>query len=150
MHPISALQSEYSLWERGIEAEVLPTIRELGIGLVPYSPLGRGFLTGVIKRADEMPDGDWRKSNVPRFQGENYDRNLALVEMVKEMAARKHCTPAQIALAWLLHRSPNILLIPGTSSVAHLRENLAAETLTLSPTTLAELDGISATIAAEN
>lgn len=131
VHPISALQSEYSLWERNIEAEVLPTIRELGIGLVPYSPLGRGFLTGTAKRVEDMPDGDWRKVNVPRFQGENFDRNMALVEAVKEIAARKGCTPAQMALAWLLHLGKDIVPIPGTKRLAYMRENTAAANVTL-------------------
>lgn len=131
VHPISTLQSEYSLWERGIEAEIIPTLRELGIGLVPYSPLGRGFLTGITKRADEFPDGDWRKVNVPRFQGENFDRNLALVELVKEIATRKGCTPAQIALAWLLHQGPDVVPIPGTKRLAYMRENSAAADITL-------------------
>lgn len=131
VHPISALQSEYSLWERGIEAEIIPTLRELGIGLVPYSPLGRGFLTGITKRADEFPDGDWRKVNVPRFQGENFDRNFALVELVKEIATRKGCTPAQIALAWLLHQGPEVVPIPGTKRLAYMRENSAAADITL-------------------
>lgn len=131
VHPISALQSEYSLWERGIETEVLPTIRELGIGLVPYSPLGRGFLTGSAKRAEDMPDGDWRKVNVPRFQGENFDRNMALVEAVKEIAARKGCTPAQMALAWLLHLGKDIVPIPGTKRLAYMRENAASANVKL-------------------
>lgn len=131
VHPVSALQSEYSLWERNIEAEVLPTIRELGIGLVPYSPLGRGFLTGTAKRAEDLPEGDWRKANVPRFQGENFDRNMALVEAVKEMATRKGCTPAQIALAWLLHLGNDIVPIPGTKRLAYMRENTAAVNVAL-------------------
>lgn len=131
VHPISALQSEYSLWERDIEAEVLPTIRELGIGLVPYSPLGRGFLTGVTKRAEEFPDGDWRKVNVPRFQGENFDRNMLLVEAVKEIAANKGCTPAQLALAWLLHLGKDIVPIPGTKRLAYMRENTASVNIAL-------------------
>ncbi|MBI1765393.1 MAG: aldo/keto reductase [Acidobacteria bacterium] len=131
VHPISALQSEYSLWERNIEAEVLPTIRELGIGLVPYSPLGRGFLTGTAKRAEDMPEGDWRKSNVPRFQGENFDRNMALVAAVKEIAARKGCTPAQMALAWLLHLGQDIVPIPGTKRLAYMRENTASANVVL-------------------
>lgn len=131
VHPVSALQSEYSLWERNIEAEVLPTIRELGIGLVPYSPLGRGFLTGTAKRAEDLPEGDWRKVNVPRFQGANFDRNMALVEAVKEMAARKGCTPAQIALAWLLHLGNDIVPIPGTKRLAYMRENTAAVNVAL-------------------
>ncbi len=131
VHPISALQSEYSLWERGIEAEVLPTIRELGIGLVPYSPLGRGFLTGTAKRAEDLPEDDWRKVNVPRFQGENFDRNMALVEVVKEIAARKGCTPAQMALAWLLHLGKDIVPIPGTKRLAYMRENTASANVEL-------------------
>jgi len=131
VHPVSALQSEYSLWERGIEAEVLPTIRELGIGLVPYSPLGRGFLTGSLKRAEELPEGDWRKANIPRLQGENYERNLAMVAAVKEIAARKRCTPAQIALAWLLHLGKDIVPIPGTKRLAYMQENTASVNVAL-------------------
>ena len=140
VHPISALQSEYSLWERGIETEVLPTLRELGIGLVPYSPLGRGFLTGITKRADEFPEGDWRRVNVPRFQGENFDQNMLLVEAVKEMAARKGCTPAQIALAWLLHLGKDIVPIPGTKRMAYMRENIAAADIPLTAEELQWLD----------
>lgn len=126
VHAVSALQSEYSLWERGIESEVIPTIRELGIGLVPYSPLGRGFLTGSLKRAEDLPDGDWRKANIPRLQGDNFDRNLAMVAAVKEIAERKGCTPAQIALAWLLHLGNDIVPIPGTKRLAYMQENTAA------------------------
>ncbi len=140
VHPVSALQSEYSLWERNIEAEVLPTIRELGIGLVPYSPLGRGFLTGTAKRAEDLPEGDWRKVNVPRFQGENFDRNMQLVEAVKEMATRKGCTPAQIALAWLLHLGKDIVPIPGTKRLAYMRENTAATDISLSAEDMKWLD----------
>ncbi|MBP6823724.1 MAG: aldo/keto reductase [Acidobacteria bacterium] len=140
VHPISALQSEYSLWERDIEAEVLPTIRELGIGLVPYSPLGRGFLTGTAKRAEDLPDGDWRKVNVPRFQGENFDRNMALVEAVKEIAARKGCTPAQMALAWLLHLGKDIVPIPGTKRLAYMRENTASANVSLTAEDLNWID----------
>lgn len=140
VHPISALQSEYSLWERNIEAEVLPTIRELGIGLVPYSPLGRGFLTGTAKRAEDLPEGDWRKVNVPRFQGENFDRNMQLVEAVKEIAARKGCTPAQMALAWLLHLGKDIVPIPGTKRLAYMRENTAAADISLSAEDMKWLD----------
>src|SRR5262249_8153588 len=126
VHPVTALQSEYSLWERNVEAEILPTLRELGIALVPYSPLGAGFLTGINKRADEFAEGDWRRVNVPRLQGENFDRNLVIVEAVKEMATRKGCTPAQIALAWLLHQGPDLVPIPGTKRLTYLRENVAA------------------------
>jgi len=140
VHPVSALQSEYSLWERNIEAEVLPTIRELGIGLVPYSPLGRGFLTGTAKRAEDLPDGDWRKVNVPRFQGENFDRNMRLAEAVKEMATRKGCTPAQLALAWLLHLGKDIVPIPGTKRLAYMRENTASVNVSLSAEDMKWLD----------
>src|SRR5436190_18380924 len=112
-HPISVLQTEYSLWERGVEAEVLPNCRELGIGFVSYSPLGRGFLTGQVKRAEEYGPDDVRR-NHPRFQSDNFDGNLKIVEVVKRMAARKGYTPAQFALAWLLHQGTDIVPIPGT------------------------------------
>ncbi|MBL8188604.1 MAG: aldo/keto reductase [Acidobacteria bacterium] len=140
VHPVSALQSEYSLWERGIEAEVLPTIRELGIGLVPYSPLGRGFLTGSLKRAEDLPEGDWRKANIPRLQGENFDRNLAMVAAVKEIATRKGCSPAQIALAWLLHLGKDIVPIPGTKRLAYMQENTAAVNVILTAEDMQWLD----------
>jgi aryl-alcohol dehydrogenase-like predicted oxidoreductase len=140
VHPVSALQSEYSLWERGIETEVLPTIRELGIGLVPYSPLGRGFLTGSLKRAEELPEGDWRKANIPRLQGENFDRNLAMVAAVKEIAERKGCTSAQIALAWLLHLGKDIAPIPGTKRLAYMKENTAAVNVMLTAEDMQWLD----------
>lgn len=138
VHPIAALQTEYSLWERGAEAEVLPTCRELGIGFVAYSPLGRGFLTGEVKRAEEYGMDDARR-NHPRFQGEHFDRNQRLVEIIKEMAVRKGCTPAQIALAWLLHQGPDIVPIPGTKRRSRLRENTAAATVALSS---ADLDSL--------
>jgi aryl-alcohol dehydrogenase-like predicted oxidoreductase len=125
VHPISALQSEYSLWQREVEAEILPTCRELGVGFVPYSPLGRGFLTGHAKRAEEYEAGDSRKSH-PRFQGENFDANLRLVEAVKQLAAKKGCTPGQLAIAWLLHQGDDIVPIPGTKRRTYLRENLGA------------------------
>ncbi|MFN0111183.1 MAG: aldo/keto reductase [Blastocatellia bacterium] len=140
VHPVSALQSEYSLWERGIEAEVIPTIRELGIGLVPYSPLGRGFLTGSLKRAEDLPDGDWRKVNVPRLQGENFDQNMELVAAVKEIAERKGCTPAQMALAWLLHLGKDIVPIPGTKRLSYMRENTASVNVSLSAEDMSWLD----------
>lgn len=136
VHPISALQSEYSLWQREVEAEVLPTCRELGIGFVPYSPLGRGFLTGNVQRAEDYPDNDNRKSH-PRFQGENFDRNLELVGVAQRLAAEKACTPGQIALAWLLHQGDDIVPIPGTKRRTYLRENLGALDVVLSS---AELD----------
>ncbi|MGH9837963.1 MAG: aldo/keto reductase, partial [Blastocatellia bacterium] len=140
VHPVSALQSEYSMWERGVEAEVLPALRELGIGFVPYSPLGRGFLTGAAKHAEEYEEGDWRRKNYPRFQGENFDRNLAIAGAVKEIAARKGCTPAQIALAWLLHQGDDVAPIPGTKRRTYMRENIAAAKIELSPEDLAWIE----------
>ncbi len=131
VHPITALQSEYSLWERNVEAAVLPTIRELGIGFVPYSPLGRGFLTDAAKRADEYEEGDWRRKNFPRLQGENFDRNRWIADAVREMAARKGCTAAQLALAWLLHQGDDLIPIPGTKRRAYMRENFAAAEIAL-------------------
>ncbi len=125
VHPISALQSEYSLFERGVEAEVLPACRELGIGFVPYSPLGRALLTGKAKAADQLTEDDNRRK-FPRFQGENFERNRKLAAAVEELAKRKGCTPAQIALAWLLHQGPDVVPIPGTKRRTYLRENLAA------------------------
>src|SRR5579863_7019092 len=124
VHPISALQSEYSLWERGVEAEILPTCRELGIGFVPYSPLGRGFLTGQVKRAEDYSTDDTRR-NHPRFQGGNFDQNVQIVGEVRRLAARKVCSPAQIALAWLLHQGDDIVPIPGTKRRTYLRDNVA-------------------------
>jgi aryl-alcohol dehydrogenase-like predicted oxidoreductase len=138
VHPISALQSEYSLWERGVEAEVLPTCRELGIGFVAYSPLGRGFLTGQVKRAEEYGGDDVRR-NHPRFQASNFDRNMQLLTAVREMAERKQCTPAQLALAWLLRQGKDIVPIPGTKRRSHLRENVAATSVQLQPAELEEL-----------
>jgi aryl-alcohol dehydrogenase-like predicted oxidoreductase len=125
VHPISALQSEYSLWQREVEAEILPACRTLGIGFVAYSPLGRGFLTGHAQRAEDYPDGDSRKTH-PRFQGENFDRNLALVDAVKTLARDKGCTPGQLAIAWLLHQGNDIVPIPGTKRRTYLQENLGA------------------------
>ena len=135
VHPISALQTEYSLWQREVEAEVLPTCRELGIGFVAYSPLGRGFLTGQAQRAEDYPDGDSRKTH-PRFQGDNFDHNLALVTAVKTLATEKGCTPGQLAIAWLLHQGNDIVPIPGTKRRTYLRENLGAVEVSLSPTDL--------------
>jgi aryl-alcohol dehydrogenase-like predicted oxidoreductase len=131
VYPISVLQSEYSLWSRDIEDEVLPTIRELGIGLVAYSPLGRGFLTGQISSPDEFAADDFRRHN-PRFQGENFQRNLALVKRVKRIAAERDCAPAQVALAWLLQRGQDIVPIPGTKRRRYLEQNLEACELELS------------------
>lgn len=139
VHPLSAVQSEYSLWSRDVELEVLPTCRELGIGLVAYSPLGRGFLTGSLKSAETLPPDDYRR-NTPRFQGENLARNLALVEKVEEIARGMACTPAQLALAWVLSRGPDVVPIPGTKRERYLRENLAALERTLSAQDVAALD----------
>jgi aryl-alcohol dehydrogenase-like predicted oxidoreductase len=138
-HPVSALQSEYSLWERGLEAEILPTLRELGIGLVPYSPLGRGFLTGDVRRAEDYPEDDYRRVD-PRFQGANFDANVKAAEAVREVAARKGATAAQVALAWLLHQGDDVVPIPGTKTRARLEENLAAVDVELTEAELAELE----------
>ncbi|MFN2570853.1 MAG: aldo/keto reductase [Gemmatimonadales bacterium] len=131
VHPIAALQTEYSLWSRDVEDEILPTVRELGIGFVPYSPLGRGFLTGQIKRPEDIQEGDWRK-NHPRFQGENFQKNLDLVQRVEELAREKRCTPGQLALAWLLAQGPDIVPIPGTKHRTYLEENVGALKVQLS------------------
>lgn len=138
-HPISALQSEYSLWTRDLEAEVLPTIRELGIGLVAYSPLGRGFLTGAIQSPDDLDESDTRRRH-PRFQGENFAKNLELVATVREIAERTGHTPAQIALAWLFAQGDDIVAIPGTRSVERLAENAASVDVVLSPEELDLID----------
>jgi len=132
VHPISALQSEYSLWERSIERTVLPACRELGIGLVPYSPLGRGFLAGLATRAEEFPEGDYRRGQ-PRIQGEHFDTNLHLLAGLEAVARRAGATPAQVALAWLLAQGPDIVPIPGTTRRTRLSENLAAVDVQLAP-----------------
>lgn len=139
VHPISALQSEYSLWERRPEAEILPTLRELGIGFVPYSPVGRGFLTGQIKHFEDFAEDDYRRTD-PRFQGENFNQNLKLVERVKQIAQETNATPSQIALAWLLHQGDEIVPIPGTKRRAYLEENAAAVEIELSREVLDQLD----------
>ncbi len=139
VHPISALQSEYSLWERNLEAEILPLLRELGIGLVPFSPLGRGFLTGTAQRAEEYPAGDYRR-NDPRMQGEHFDQNQRLAAAVRALAERKSATPSQVALAWLLARGNDIVPIPGTKRRQYLEENLAAAELRLSDAERDELE----------
>jgi aryl-alcohol dehydrogenase-like predicted oxidoreductase len=131
VHPISALQSEYSLWSRDVEDEVLPTLRELGIGLVAYSPLGRGFLTGRFSKPEDFGPDDFRSHN-PRFQGENFARNLELVERVRELAAGHNCTPGQLALAWVLGAGKDVVPIPGTKRLRYLEENVAATEITLS------------------
>lgn len=142
VHPITALQSEYSLWQREPEDEILPTIRDLGIGFVPYSPLGRGFLSGQITSPDDFAADDFRK-NLPRFQGENFYKNLQVVERVKEIAKEKNATPGQLALAWLLVQGDDIVPIPGTKRVAYLEENVAAVDITLTPAELARIDEVS-------
>jgi len=136
--PVSVLQSEYSLWERGLDDEVLPTVRELGIGLVPYSPLGRGFLTGDAQRAEDYPATDYRRSD-PRFQGEHYDQNVKAAEAIRELAAAKGVTAAQLALAWLLHQGQDVVPIPGTKRRERLAENLAAADIQLTEAELDEL-----------
>ncbi len=138
VHPITALQSEYSLWTRDHEAEVLPTCRELGIGFVAYCPLGRGFLTGQIKTPDDLDADDWRRNN-PRFEKENFQRNLALVDRIKEMAAQKGCKPSQLAIAWLLAQGPDIVPIPGTKRRTYLEENAAAADVELTPADLSRI-----------
>jgi aryl-alcohol dehydrogenase-like predicted oxidoreductase len=139
VHPVSALQTEYSLWERGLEEEILPTLRELGIGLVPYSPLGRGFLTGDARRAEDYPEGDYRR-NDPRFQGANFEANLKAAEAVHAMAERKGVTAAQLALAWLLAQGDDVVPIPGTKTRRRVEENLAAAEVTLTEDELRELE----------
>lgn len=138
VHPVAAVQTEYSLWTRDVEAEVLPTCRELGIGLVAYSPLGRGFLTGRFQADTQFEQGDFRAS-LPRFQPENIATNRALVDVIAAMAARKGCTPAQIALAWLLAQGDDIVPIPGTRRIAHLQDNLGALSVHMETQDLAEL-----------
>jgi aryl-alcohol dehydrogenase-like predicted oxidoreductase len=138
-HPLSAVQSEYSLWTRDPEDEVLPTLRELGIGFVPYSPLGRGFLTGQIRSLDDLPEDDWRRTN-PRFQGEALAENLRLADRVAELAEGIGATPAQVALAWVLAKGDDLVPIPGTKSPARLEENAAAADLALSDAQVADLD----------
>lgn len=131
VHPISALQTEYSLWSRDPEDELLPTIRELGIGFVAYSPLGRGFLSGQFRKFEDLPEGDYRRFS-PRFQGENFEKNLQLVQRVEELAAEKGVTASQLALAWLLHQGDDVVPIPGTKRRTYLEENVAAAEIRLS------------------
>ncbi len=139
VHPVSALQSEYSLWERNLEPRIIPLLRELGIGLVPFAPLGRGFLTGQVKRAEEYPEGDFRRGD-PRYQGANFDANTRAAAVVREVAERHGATAAQIALAWLLHRGEDIVPIPGTKRRARLEENLGAADVSLGAEDMAALD----------
>ena len=139
VHPIAALQSEYSLWERNLEPRIIPLLRELGIGLVPFAPLGRGFLAGAVKRAEEYPDTDFRR-NDPRYQGENFDANVRAAAAVRDLAAARGAKPGQIALAWLLHKGPDIVPIPGTKRRSYLEENVGAADVALSPQDMATLD----------
>lgn len=138
---VTALQTEYSLWSRDPEDEILATTRDLDIAFVPYSPLGRGFLTGRFTSPDDLPEGDWRRHS-PRFQGENFEKNLDLVEAVKDLAEAKDVTPAQFALAWVLHQGDDIVPIPGTTRPEHLEDNVAAATVDLTEEELAELDEV--------
>jgi aryl-alcohol dehydrogenase-like predicted oxidoreductase len=142
VHPITALQSEYSVWSRDVEDEVLPTCRELGIGFVAYAPLGRGFLTGQIKRFEDLAPDDWRRGS-PRFQGENFAKNLELVGRIRELAAQISCTPSQLALAWVLSRGDDIVPIFGTKRRSYLAENLAAELLVLDADVWGRIDEVS-------
>ncbi len=141
VYPISALQSEYSLWSRDPEGDILDTLKELGIGFVPYSPLGRGFLTGQFQKPEDIPEGDFRR-NMPRFQGENFFQNLKLVDAVKEMAETKSVTPGQLALAWVLAQGADFVPIPGTKRTKYLRENVGAADVELSADELKRLDAI--------
>jgi len=140
-HPISALQSEYSLWERGLEEKIIPTIKELGIGLVPFCPIGRGFLTGQIKSPDDFGDDDFRKRD-PRFQGENFAQNMKLVRLVEEIGRKNGATPSQVAIAWILKQDPSYVPIPGTKRLTYLEENSAAADLDLPPDDIEELNSI--------
>jgi aryl-alcohol dehydrogenase-like predicted oxidoreductase len=139
VHPVSALQSEYSLWERNLERDVIPVLRELGIGLVPFCPLGRGFLTGAVKRAEEYPPDDFRR-NDPRYQGHNYDANVQAARTVRDVADRLKAKPGQVALAWLLHKGGDIVPIPGTKRRAYLEENVAAAAIELDTAQMKALD----------
>jgi aryl-alcohol dehydrogenase-like predicted oxidoreductase len=148
VHPIAALQTEYSLWSREPEAEVLPTVRELGIGFVAYSPLGRGFLAGRFRSIDDLAPGDWRRKN-PRFQEEHFHRNLDLAAKVQELARAKRCTPAQLALAWLLSRGQDVVPIPGSTRAERVEENAGAVHIQLSQDELAALDRLAPGVAGE-
>lgn len=139
VHPVSAVQSEYSLWERNLERDVIPTLRELKIGLVPFSPLGRGFLTGAVKRAEEYPPDDFRR-NDPRYQGKNYDANVKAAQAVRDIAESLHAKPGQVALAWLLHKGDDIVPIPGTKRCKYLKENVAAADIAVTAAQIKALD----------
>jgi aryl-alcohol dehydrogenase-like predicted oxidoreductase len=142
VHPISALQTEYSLWSRDPEDEIIPVLRELGIGFVPYSPLGRGFLSGKIRRIEDLAPGDFRRF-VPRFQGENFQKNLDVVERIEEIAREKHSTASQLALAWVLAQGEDVVPIPGTTRARHVEENAAAADITLSPQDMKRIEEVS-------
>jgi aryl-alcohol dehydrogenase-like predicted oxidoreductase len=141
VHPIAALQTEYSLWTRDVEDQVLPAVRELGVGFVAYSPLGRGFLTGQIKSYDDLPADDWRR-NAPRFQGENFAKNLELVRKIEEVAKVKGCTPAELALAWVLAQGDDVVPIPGTKHITYLEDNLAALNVRLTAEDKQQIDAV--------
>jgi aryl-alcohol dehydrogenase-like predicted oxidoreductase len=141
VHPISALQSEYSLWEHNLEPRIIPLLRRLGIGLVPFAPLGRGFLTGAVRRAEEYPEGDYRRGD-PRYQGENFEANLRAAAAVRDLAVRKGASAGQVALAWLLHKGDDIVPIPGTKRRKYLEENVAAAEVRLTPDEMATLDAV--------
>src|ERR1035437_4282287 len=140
VHPITALQTEYSLWERHVEKDILPTVRELGIGFVPYSPLGRGFLTGTITKPSDLQSNDFRAQRYPRFAGENFDKNQVLVQRVRAIAERKGVKPGQLALAWVLAKGEDVVPIPGTKRRKYLEENAAAAAIKLTPEEVAELE----------
>lgn len=142
VHPISALQTEYSLWSRDVEDEILPTCRELGIGFVPYSPLGRGFLTGQIRKFEDLAEDDYRRFS-PRFQGENFQKNLDLVKNIEEIAKEKDCKPAQLALAWLMAQGEDIVPIPGTKRTKYLEENVGALNVSLTDSDLERINAVS-------
>ena len=139
--PLSAIQNEWSLWTRDLEDEVVPTVRELGIGIVPFSPLGRGFLTGEVRSMDDLEPNDFRRT-LPRFQGENFQRNLELVDRVREIATERGVTPAQLALAWVLSRGDDVVPIPGTKRRRYLEENVAAVDITLTPEDLGRIEEV--------
>jgi aryl-alcohol dehydrogenase-like predicted oxidoreductase len=141
VHPIAALQTEYSLWSREPEEEILPTCRELGVGFVPYSPLGRGFLTGQFKKLDDLPADDRRRS-FPRFQGENFQTNLDLVKQIEQLAKQKKCTAGQLALAWVLAQGSDLVPIPGTKRIKYLEENMGAMNVTLTKEEIEQIESI--------
>ncbi len=141
VHPVSAVQTEYSMWTRDVEEDILPTCKELGVGFVPYSPLGRGFLTGTYDKSPQFADDDFR-ANLPRFSEENIAINLAIVESIRIFAEAKQCTPAQLALAWLLTRGDDVVPIPGTRRIPYLEENIAASSVSFTDSELTQLDAV--------